>query len=806
MANEDQRDVSLRFSAEGAATAQANVDALAASINALAAQVGKLKEHVETQTKAFEGLAEKVHELHSGFETGKGTVEGFGGALNALSGVISAATSPLGLLTIGLGAAFGAMEHFNNIAVATFRSIRQLEAVSGASAEEAHVLQAAMERMGVSGEAANRAMFRLGFELERGGQGLKKFGLEARTAENEMKTPFEVFLEMAQKISALPDATSQAAASMAAFGRTAGGALAPVLRHFDDLKASMDKIKDEHILGDNFMEDTKKLIAARADMERGLMKEKLAIAEVTMEWEKWLTTVPAAVIGAVKRMVVAFDVAHGLGGGFGIGGLFLGKEQAQGILDAEAAADKAAKAGEAAAKARKDFADKEAHGKLDDDYRLTEEEARIANERVRTQSEQALRVLRGEAVFQGELAKLRTGSQETAVQKQIEYEHDVIRIANERYDQELAIAERTVFKTIGGTVREDMQNKMQKERDDAVISAGERIKLLEIKQGEAAAAREQKLAADSIKLTRDTAEERIVVISATAAREAAILHASSEDALSVMLRTARIEMDALRSVTEERLRQNAAERDLIGREAAKHPDNQALQERAQIQQADLARQRVKIEEDANTKIVQSRAKMIEQLDALAKKEAALGGNLTALALGELKKEGNTQASTADINRKIEEMRRSASQTAAMADQGYAVSLEDLENAMRIAPAFGQWTDIGRGSAPGQTFLKQMINQLSGVQERMTPSMLPAYGGMDRYLGGEQAAARTSGIGEAVAAAFGSATEKFSQAVEKFASMGSSSGAPSASAVDLPGTYRYVKERLLADMGYEALRR
>lgn len=161
----------------------------------------------------FRQFAERVQEA--------GVAQGLlGTALSLLTSPVAAAGVAFGALMLGINRATDA-------AVRNMQEVKQMVAVSGLSAEAADNLGDTFAMLGESTGAAATAMFRMSNEIESGGAGLRKLGVELRDAGGELKTEGDLFLEVRDKISGLGTAGERSAALIDIFGR-AGRALAPV--------------------------------------------------------------------------------------------------------------------------------------------------------------------------------------------------------------------------------------------------------------------------------------------------------------------------------------------------------------------------------------------------------------------------------------------------------------------------------------------------------------------------------------------------------------------------------------------------
>jgi hypothetical protein len=637
------RDVTLRFNQEGADAVRTEVEAIRAALaqtpptvegvaealrRLLAVEAQLVTQHRQLST-ATTSLTSQWAAARTAFQQGQAAGTGLAGTLTAVGAAATGILTPLTLIGLGLGLAVGKMHEFNAAAVQTYRELRQLQSVSGLSFEDAGALKGAFARAGVSDQTLTFALNRLGVTAETDRASFERLGISIEGAGGRAKNSGELFLELHDKINQLTDANERANARRTFFGRAGSGELAPIFdQSREQLSGLIEKSREYANLAPDLVDRLKKLGEAQAELADRQREVKLAFAEtITLPVEQWLTNVAKAAQDAGARIRAALRIAGPWGS---LGAQFVDRQSAQDLLDSENQEKRIQ------ATIRKGEADR----KRDADERaattagtLSPDQARLAEAQVRIQSEQQQKLLQGEAAYRAELSRLREGNDVEAIQEQIRFTEETIRLAGERFTKLLDIERQ---RSPEGAVPTDVTTKLVKELADVTIAGQEQLKLLYVKVNQAMAASDQQRVSDAIRLERDSSEQRLSIIDNFAKQELAQVRTSAASEVAVTLETARIELDAAQKITAERLRQNALETQavtaLAGRKSAlginTRPEMLIL--------ADLAKQRVLMERDADAKIAESRASLVDKLDQLARREAQIGRQAVEAAAGALR--------------------------------------------------------------------------------------------------------------------------------------------------------------------------
>lgn len=202
-----------------------------------------------------------------------------------LGRIMSALASPIALVGGGLVALTVAGVNVISTMSDIYLRLRQVSAVSGLSAEEAHRLTEAIKLMGLSSDALNVAFFRMGAQIESGGQMLNRLGINVRDTAGQMKSEGALFLEVRDRIADIGDASQRNAALLALFGRGARE-LAPVFQmNREEFTAWLQKAEGLHGWSEKANEETRKYIQA--------------VAALSAQWDALKVTIGTPVIGVV---------------------------------------------------------------------------------------------------------------------------------------------------------------------------------------------------------------------------------------------------------------------------------------------------------------------------------------------------------------------------------------------------------------------------------------------------------------------------------------------------------------------------
>jgi len=680
---------------------------------------------------AVQGMVESARGFQDQMARAGSQATSMSGSVNMLGMAFKAASSPLGLLAIGVGGAVTAMRMMNNEAINMYKELRELSSVTGLSMARTEDLKDTFELAGLSSDKLGFAMFRMSNLIEEGGKQFDHLGVSVRKADGTVKEAGDLFEEVRNKIASMSSSTEQSAAAMEIFSR-AGRSLMPILKmsqtEYDGLRERAERMGS---MTDELAGATQKLITQKAELNQQLEVARMRFANiVTIPLEQTLLNWT----NAATRFVASIQK-------FGIiGAAFIGKEQMQEILDAEAQADRLAGQLERKEKEKADAEAARQSGKK----RMLEADIKNAIERGRTEDEVMTTRLKGEQAMFTELTKMRTGSDAAAIASGIEMNDRLIKIAEDRYQRERALAEERVFKAGGGKLSEEEELKLQKDRDTAITqlqqeNAKQRIALVKSTQDQIV-----KITQQSIDAEKTAMQARLMVLESEKNREIALNEMSGQSRIQQLERQFTIEKQyteqtralKISEISKEEQRLTGLQKSLAGNYEAQQQINKQLM--------DLQVQRVQAETTADQQVIQQRRQMVTELQNLANQEAGIGDALTNKAIENLKKRGRTRVSEQDIMQEAAEIRARGQETIAGA-RGGRVSAEKLQEALGMRGTFGEMTRMG-GTSSGAigTMFQQAMAAFSGQQAPGIPSMATA--GQRAMVGGGGAFAPTPGAG------------------------------------------------------------
>lgn len=206
------QQVTLTISAED--TASGVIAKVAEGLDKLGKQSETLKPKLKPPPEAASGWSQ----FFAGLETVSMGVQRLLTPMNLLTGAVG----------VGLVAAMrSAISSASEMAI----EISRMQAVTGATVEEITSLQSAVDAMGGSAGALQRALFLMSFQIESGGAGLKRMGISVVDANDNMKDELPILKEVADHLARMTSSTRAATEAKQALGRGVGavGDLLPLL-------------------------------------------------------------------------------------------------------------------------------------------------------------------------------------------------------------------------------------------------------------------------------------------------------------------------------------------------------------------------------------------------------------------------------------------------------------------------------------------------------------------------------------------------------------------------------------------------
>jgi len=638
------------------------------------------------------------------------SAEGFGGALGIIGQAAKAATSPLGILIISVGAAAGVMMTMAKEAVGLFKEMRELSTVTGGTVQEAEDLRDTFELAGLGTEKLNMSMFKLGMSIESGGKDLEHLGISVRGAGGEIKATGEVFEEIRNKISQIGSASERAAAAAEIFGARQARGLMPILSMSAERYAELRKKAEENTaVTDAMMDRVAKYIEVQAELNNKLEVSRIRFAElialpVVTKFTEWAV----AALNFVTLLKTAYDIA---GAGM-LGPLITGAAKKKQLQDKEA---------EDATAAAKKVDEQQAKG-VQQNQRLIESELKARMERGRIQDELTTIQLKGEQAAFAEQSKMRTGSDQEAIQSRVAMNEKLIELAEQRYTRERALAEERVFKATGGRLAPEEEIKLEKERDVAIqgLRQDNAKALIEIEQ--ARVAKSQEVNADEIKRIKAHNAEILAMVEGVGKRQIAQLEMSNRSTQEITTGRYQIERQMIQDTKNLKLIEINEEKGRLEALAEAHKGNYAIQRQVQEQIMGLSQQRVQTEQAADVQIIEQRKKMVADLQNLAREEAGIGDALTNKAIENLKKRGRTRVSEADVMQESARIQRTGVETLGAFGGGGRVSMDRLQESMAMKGTFESMAKGGFNIAGAvQQAISQAFAAFAGQRQQFAPT-------------------------------------------------------------------------------------
>jgi hypothetical protein len=184
-----------------------------------------LKDLADQIQKLGKGIGGDVTKVTKDYAVSLGDLTALAQRAGVQTGILGEATaalaSPLGMAAAGFVALGLSVKAITSSLTEQFQQLRNLQAVSGLSADAAANLADTYTLLGFSSEHVMQAMFRLGAQMDANSNGLKLLGIAATDSAGKARPVGEVFLELRDRIAAMGDESSQSAALMSIFGRSA---------------------------------------------------------------------------------------------------------------------------------------------------------------------------------------------------------------------------------------------------------------------------------------------------------------------------------------------------------------------------------------------------------------------------------------------------------------------------------------------------------------------------------------------------------------------------------------------------------
>jgi hypothetical protein len=709
-------DVTIRFDTPGAKEAAKTVqDITAAMVTATkASQENHAIQQAMVQVAAqhrggIMGIVDSLKNLHASYEQGTASGGGMNGVMNVMNATMSAALSPVGLVSAALGVVAISLTKVAESAMETYRAMRQLQAMSGMTAEAAEVMSNAFKLAGA--EDISVALFRMSNQVETGGKMLQRFGVSIRDQQGDLKSEGALLMEVRDMIGELGDASQRNATLLQLFGR-AGRSMAPAFaRSREEFAKYIQISKERSGVDEQFMAQAKKYQETMTELSLAWDKTKLAIASTIAlpvmqffaDLTKWTMSLYKGGLESLTRGFFALKAVFT--------GQIFSKEGRDALVEMFALPAKAAQ--EAVPKTE---------GAV---KRLTDSEAQQNMQRLRQAQEFHQKELAGDQAFAAEKQKLETGSETASIRSRVALNEKLIEEARDLHRQQ-----REELLKVTPDIDKETEFKLRKELDDKILGLTQenRLATLKIKQSEAADSK--RVLDDRINAQKAANAQLLANMSVQRDAELAINQETVQSSVKATIERNRIEERFAVATANTKIDALKKEENQLKDYAAQYPESFAVQQEVQRKLLDLGTQRANAEREANTAIINSRRQMVEQLKQEANKEAGLGDQLTSKALENLKKRGRTRASQEEIIQEATEIRRKGQETLG---GGGRMRIEDIQSAMGMRGMFQGLNQMGStiSGAVGQSF-GQTGDAFAGIQKNYMPSNVTMGAGGPQY--------------------------------------------------------------------------
>ena len=677
-----EQDLTLKISQEGAQSVIQAVSQLQKAFKELVDNAKKSQDEIKPPSEQVKGgftkFIDSLKDLRGQFLQGQQASQGFGGILNVLAGAFSALTSPIGIASLAIGALVLSFKRLADQALQVYESLKRLEASTGMSARQADIMADAFTLAGVDSEAMNAALFRLANQVETGGEALQRFGISVRDVGGNLKEPGQLLLEVRNSIAELGDAGARNAALMELFGR-AGRAMAPA---FAISKEKMGGFLDEAERSSAITEKTMKRMMeyreATVRLNQAWEDTKIRIAEVIAL--PVMTFLIDTIKGTVdlaesvgNKLAPAFLVLWRVLGVFTVGGpTRLLEAMFPKAADVKTKADETIKGTEVARKT------------------ILEGEAKQLAELIRMRFDADKQQLEANAQFHSERLKLEKDAGSEATRARLTTNETLIEMQRKLYDDLIALEERRV----GGRVPKEVELKLAKERDEAIRKLENDSRILRLTALREEAAETQKIVQQQTQTMRLASDERVAIIEMEKTRRLALNEIIDQTSIQKAVNREKIEVDAAERTMGAKVTALDDEIKAQRAYAEQYPQIKQVQVDVENRIMELQGRRAQASREADKQIIDSRKSTVQELQNLANQEAGIGDALTNKAIENLKKQGRTTISKADIAAESERIQAKAGTTAGMFEAGGAVNIEKLQETMGVAGTFKSITAMG----------------------------------------------------------------------------------------------------------------
>ncbi len=718
-----ERDVTLRFSQEGAQEVVQAIQGLQGAFSKFTQGMQQFNQGAPAQQRTFSSLGNVIKNLRASFQQGAAAGQGLGSALSVIGNVAKFAISPIGLLALGAGGLTAVLLKTADAAVQSYRALEQLQVTTGLGVREAQALRNAFELAGADADALTSAMFRLGIELETGGKAFEGLGINIRDQQGNLKNLSQLFNEIQARISTMSDASAQAAVAQDVFGRqglrilqilkmqsgewtnlqergtqaasmTEGMAkqVQEVIKRMAELNQVQEGLNAEWAkmiglpLKEFWVGLQTSVIGFATAATKALFNVRETMTEVFAQLEKGAEELigPRLLSGLQRRArVMANILSFGLVGAAPPAPAVAGAAPTPGVVSGATAAQRA---GERAGTVLPG---------------LTRPEIQRETERAKITFETNQKIIQQSQQFYAAWLKLRTGSEVQALENQVGINEEAITNTEAHYDGLIKLQKRAGVQDVQAIER------LEKERADRIQDLRQQSAMTTLQIEQARIVDTKRLMEDELSVVKNLEDRRRAMLDAESKRALAANELLTQNLVEQTTRRYAIEERTVMMEGQLRLQGINQQIRMQKELQAAFPENFEIQRETNQKIIELSTQRLQAEQEINTRIMEGRKELVKQLNQLAEQEANVGQQIFDRAAGRLQARGRRMVSQADIEREQRRMEREEEKAISRFGAGGRAPIETLQRAFGARGMYKELAQLGVG--PGGA-----LQQLTGA--------------------------------------------------------------------------------------------
>lgn len=711
--NED--DLKIKVSSEGVEESASAFSRLnrqleqsVAWVQQQAKQSTVLTQASEKQAKGLKGLIGELQNLHQSYRTGQTTGAEFGGVISVLNKGIGALISPIGLAVIGLGALVAAIHKAAQEAIQTKKRLEEFGVAAGTNARESDVMLATWDLAGASAETLRMAMFRLGTEVETGGEILGRYGVATTGANGKTKKAAELFEEFRTKTQGLSNAQRNLALQQM-FGRVIAAQLSTAMatsnEEFDRYR---EIAENTSVVNEDYMQKAKALEDAQKELARRTMGVRLEFTQlialpVAGFFADLTTSIMQFSVKAVSRLKTVYGWVQLLTNPLAFGMQTANEPDAPKAVDTPKATATVVEPPEPFSDAAKQLADREIQ--IDIDKRRQQ--------------------LKVDEDYFGQVAQLMTGSMQTTLLLKRQTIEESMALAEEEFQRR--VENERKLSPVGFISPEKLQT-LERERDQKLFEGKNELRMLDLAREKSALEDATKLREDQFVKEKAILDVRAKLLDSNRQREVTMLELSTQTSERQILGRYEIEQRFIAQNTT--LKTTAIDNEIasLRRSAEAYKNNADLQREVNNRIIGLQRDRIMAEQDSNREILDSRKALVDKLIGEAQREAGAAGNLTSRAIANIRAKGKQSFSQSDIQSEIVDIQRRGTETAATFAGGGKVKASAFEEAQATQGSFKDLASLGSTITGAiMTMSQMMLKAFRGDLSPQLPSTVTPTG-------------------------------------------------------------------------------